>query len=553
MHSFTRPIARLRSIAIGIAILIIGAWMLSFHVPAASALTVESPEGPIHASSGFGAAVESSPGAGFGRFNSVDGSVIQTPNDHDTTLESLSVYMYNQYPANEDIQFRVVVVPWNAEINAPAGALVALSEPQRIPLTSLPSPHMQLMTFPLDAQLAPHTDYFVALTTLFDANPSQSVGTPISLGFSTGGSHWVSQLALTPDDLTNPNKWVGAFAGSRSGTLAYTLTFDGAPVARTITPNSVPLSGQSQLTLTGENLSRVTAVTVDGEEVPFEGLAEHSLRFNAPPHPAGIAEVIVTNAFGSSAPLELTYTAPTLSMTLADITHTYGEAASLVALVSPSTADGEIVSFTVSGAPAGEGTLMAGKAPLQLPAAAYDSGTHVVAAELDSTTHGVAHATATLQVNQAETSVTYQVGKPNTEAPTHDASSARLTATIVGVHGTVPTGEAVLLDATGNELSKAVLNTDGIAEFAVPESLQGFLRYTGDLNHLPSETKISITPQLGENPNSPGAHTGAAATVSALSRTGADSGPWLVALGALLLFGSGTVLTINRLRARRTH
>ena len=209
-----------------VATITIGAPTLS--VEPAAALTIVEDNTQISTSSGFGTAFESSPGAGFSQYNTIDGNLLSAPNETDTQLQELSLPIYNLYEANAAISLRAVVFKWDATGKHPSGEPLAVSEPQQIPLSSAADPQLKWVSFDLDAQLEPGVEYFVGVTTVFDSdtNPRQSSAMPIGLGYTKGDEHWVSQLALEPAHLSDPSKWKGMFSGSRSGQLALRLVFD---------------------------------------------------------------------------------------------------------------------------------------------------------------------------------------------------------------------------------------------------------------------------------------------------------------------------------------
>lgn len=268
----------------------------------ASALTEVAPELPVSSQSGFGSVTVPEHSPGFSTFNTISGSVIRTPSSTDTVLQSVDIPIHNTHSENTAIQFRALVVRWDAENTHPVGEPLAVSAAAPIPLTTAPKPGMTWVPFALETPLAPDTDYFVAATTLYDVatNPSQSKNHPISLGVSKSGETVVSQLALEPSHRSDPNKWQGMFAGVRPGKLAMRLVFD-APqpaITRSVQVASAAVSYGQPATLSatvdedGEDGGTVTFSVADspaGSADVTERTA--TVRLAASAHPAGEYQV----------------------------------------------------------------------------------------------------------------------------------------------------------------------------------------------------------------------------------------------------------------------
>jgi hypothetical protein len=83
-----------------------------------------------------------------------------------------------------------------------------------------------------------------------------------------------------------------------------------APVLATIDPDEGPAGGGTAVTITGTGFEAGSTVSVDGSApiTPTVIAADGtSLTYTAPAHVAGTVPVTVTNAGGTSAPLDFTY------------------------------------------------------------------------------------------------------------------------------------------------------------------------------------------------------------------------------------------------------
>ena len=116
-----------------------------------------------------------------------------------------------------------------------------------------------------------------------------------SLSFSTP-AHAAGTVAVTVTT-----------AGGTSGVVPGGFTYEEAPTAAAISPASGPVVGGTLATVSGSHfVAGNTTVSVDGTLVSASSvtvISATSLTFITPAHAAGMAEVLITTAGGSSAPI----------------------------------------------------------------------------------------------------------------------------------------------------------------------------------------------------------------------------------------------------------
>jgi hypothetical protein len=97
-------------------------------------------------------------------------------------------------------------------------------------------------------------------------------------------------------------------------TAPATLTYVAAPTLTSLSPDSVGVTGNTNIILTGTNFTADSTVTVDGSPVTVYFTSSNQLIIFVPDHAAGAVPVVVTTVGGDSAPLNFTYVAgPTAS------------------------------------------------------------------------------------------------------------------------------------------------------------------------------------------------------------------------------------------------
>ncbi|MFK4791795.1 IPT/TIG domain-containing protein [Microbacterium sp. ZW T5_56] len=119
--------------------------------------------------------------------------------------------------------------------------------------------------------------------------------------------------AITPPHAEGPVDVVVTTPVGTSGPAIYTYIplADTAPSVDSLTPDSGPTSGGTEVTIVGGGFTPDTTVTVDGTDVPAEFVDDSTLTITTPAHAEGVAEVIVMNENGSSAPVDFTYVGAT--------------------------------------------------------------------------------------------------------------------------------------------------------------------------------------------------------------------------------------------------
>ena len=103
-------------------------------------------------------------------------------------------------------------------------------------------------------------------------------------------------------------------ATSGTATASYSLTIAPAPpVLTSITPSSGPIEGNTNITITGKNLTGVSSLTVGGvAATAVVVISDTQITASTPANPAGIADIAVTTPGGSAVlPAAFTYIAPT--------------------------------------------------------------------------------------------------------------------------------------------------------------------------------------------------------------------------------------------------
>lgn len=110
--------------------------------------------------------------------------------------------------------------------------------------------------------------------------------------------------AVGPVDVTvvNPTE-----CGDATQEDAFTYVEPDAPVLTSIVPGRGPETGGTSVTITGDDFTRTTSVTVDGVEVPFTVVNDTEITVVTPPHAPGVVDVVVTNEVGPSEPMEFEY------------------------------------------------------------------------------------------------------------------------------------------------------------------------------------------------------------------------------------------------------
>jgi len=79
------------------------------------------------------------------------------------------------------------------------------------------------------------------------------------------------------------------------------FTYIALPAVTGVSPAKVALAGGGTITVTGTTFTGATGVTVGGASVAFTQISDSQVSFTAPAHAAGIADIVVTTVYGSSA------------------------------------------------------------------------------------------------------------------------------------------------------------------------------------------------------------------------------------------------------------
>ncbi|MFG1610546.1 IPT/TIG domain-containing protein [Actinoplanes sp. NPDC049265] len=130
---------------------------------------------------------------------------------------------------------------------------------------------------------------------------------------------------VTPSDVTdgsltfvtpshtagNLNVTVTNAAGKTSAAARFAYVTPAAPIVTGIAPATGRANTTTQITITGSNLDNATAVTVDGDSVPFAKVSSTQIRVNLPARAAGSADIRVITPTGNSG-TTFTYVAPSV-------------------------------------------------------------------------------------------------------------------------------------------------------------------------------------------------------------------------------------------------
>jgi large repetitive protein len=100
--------------------------------------------------------------------------------------------------------------------------------------------------------------------------------------------------------VTNPD--------GQSATLLAAFNYGSVPpVLRTLSPSSGPLSGGTQVTLSGDNFSPGAAVSFGGANATNVNVSTATITATTPSHAAGMVDVVVTNSDGQSATMPASF------------------------------------------------------------------------------------------------------------------------------------------------------------------------------------------------------------------------------------------------------
>jgi hypothetical protein len=93
-------------------------------------------------------------------------------------------------------------------------------------------------------------------------------------------------------------------------TLPNGFEYTDRPIVTTVTPDSGPVAGGTLVTITGEGLGDVTAVTFDGiEGTGLTVVSDTEITVYSPAHPEGVVDLVVVDPDGPSEAVDFTYVA----------------------------------------------------------------------------------------------------------------------------------------------------------------------------------------------------------------------------------------------------
>ena len=138
-------------------------------------------------------------------------------------------------------------------------------------------------------------------------------GTRISFTSDRYGAPEIMVMNADGSHQTNLSGNPGADVGAAWGPGDLSPANSGGPNISALSPPAAATSGGSLITVSGAGMEESSRVTIGGLDAPvLEFLDSHTLTVAVPPHPAGVVDVVVTNADGRSAMLAqgLTYRPP---------------------------------------------------------------------------------------------------------------------------------------------------------------------------------------------------------------------------------------------------
>lgn len=229
----------------------------------------------------------------------------------------------------------------------------------------------------------------------------------MSYGFSltSGANPYLTILTMPQHSPGSATIKVVSYGGSASATYSY---LSAAPEVTSVIPNSGPATGNTRVTIKGQNLSAVTSVSFGGvAATALELVDATTLTALTPPHAPGALDVVVTSADGT-AQLSAAFTyqsiATTISLSASTSSPFIGQAVTLTATVLPATATGTITIRDGSSELCTGIAVSAGAAECQV--AFGKAGTHVLTAHFSASGEYAASDSSPLQV-----AVTDQVTK----------------------------------------------------------------------------------------------------------------------------------------------
>jgi LPXTG-motif cell wall-anchored protein len=119
-------------------------------------------------------------------------------------------------------------------------------------------------------------------------------------------------VVIAPTGTTGPVDVTVVTSSADCGTVTeddgFVYVAPGAPAVIDLDPPRGPETGGTEVTINGDDFDDVTAVTIDGVDVPFVVSPDGTeITVVTPPHAPGVVDVVVTNPAGDSGPLEFEY------------------------------------------------------------------------------------------------------------------------------------------------------------------------------------------------------------------------------------------------------
>ena len=188
-----------------------------------------------------------------------------------------------------------------------------------VPARAEPGPvDITVSSYGFTSTLVSSYNYMALTISYVDSNmgPAEGSGNSVSIyGFCFTGAISVT-FGGTPavSFFVSEDRWIVAVPPAGTGTVAVTVTtpngtatkaeaytYVTTPTINSVSPNSGPMAGGNEVTITGTNLTETTSVSFgDIAATLFTVTSPTTITAIAPAHAAGIVDVVVTTAYGTA-------------------------------------------------------------------------------------------------------------------------------------------------------------------------------------------------------------------------------------------------------------
>ncbi len=188
-----------------------------------------------------------------------------------------------------------------------------------VPAGTEPGPvDITVSSYGFESTLVSSYNYMALTISYVDSNmgPAEGSGNSVSIyGFCFTGAISVT-FGGTPavSFFVSEDRWIVAVPPAGTGTVTVTVTtpngtatkaeaytYVTTPTINSVSPNSRPMAGGNEVTITGTNLTQTASVSFGGiAAASFTVNSATSITAIAPAHAAGIVDVVVTTAYGTA-------------------------------------------------------------------------------------------------------------------------------------------------------------------------------------------------------------------------------------------------------------